>query len=102
MALSSLDLFLIAATVAAAVAAVAAMLAGRRASRAIAAQRAILRGALDVAGSDRIEDLVGGIVAARRRADAIAALAPAADEVVERQARLASALVARDAAGIAA
>jgi methyl-accepting chemotaxis protein len=93
---------LLAVALVAAAAAAAAALAYLRASGAAKAQAATLRGALDVAGADAIEDVVAALVEARRRAGAVAALAPAVDELAERHARIIEAVSSRDAVGTAA
>ncbi len=97
--MSTLDAVLALVAAAAAVGAVIALLAYRRADAALRAQRATLRGALDVAGTDALEDLVEALVDARRRSEGIAALAPAVDELAERQQRIADAVNARDVVG---
>ena len=100
--MSSLDSVLLAVAAAALVAAGLAFAAYRRADADLRAQRATLRGALDVAGSDALEGLVETVIDARRRSDAVAALAPAVDELAERQRRIAEAVNARDAVGTSA
>ncbi|HTD32915.1 MAG TPA: methyl-accepting chemotaxis protein [Candidatus Elarobacter sp.] len=97
--MSTLDAVLAVAAAAAAVGAVIALLAYRRADAALRAQQATLRGALDVAGAEALEDVVEALVDARRRSEGIAALAPAVDELAERQQRIADAVNARDAVG---
>ncbi len=100
--MSSLDSVLVALAAAALVAAALAFVAYRRADADLRAQRATLRGALDVAGSDALEGLVEALIDARRRSEAVAALAPAVDELAERQRRIADAVNARDAVGTTA
>ena len=100
--MSSLDSLLVALAAAALVAAGFAFAAYRRADAGLRAQRATLRGALDVAGSDSLEGLVETLIGARRRSEAVAALAPAVDELAERHRRIADAVNARDAVGTSA
>ncbi|GAC1576074.1 MAG: hypothetical protein NVS3B7_08850 [Candidatus Elarobacter sp.] len=95
---SQLEIVLVAVAVAAAAVALVAAIAYRRAAGSLAAHRAALRGALDVAGVDAIEDAVAALDDARRRTQGVAALAPAVDEIVERQERVTSALRAQDGA----
>jgi methyl-accepting chemotaxis protein len=99
---SQLDVILIIVAAAGIVAAIAAAAAYRNAAADLGAQRAMLRGALDVAGADAIEDVIVAIDGAKRRSQAVAALAPAVDEIVDRQERVAAALRAQDGAVIAA
>jgi methyl-accepting chemotaxis protein len=99
---SSFDIALIAVAAVAAAVAAAAALAYLRANAAAKAQAATLRGALDVAGATAIEDVIAALVDARRRADGIAALAPAVDELAERHAKMIEAVSARDVVGTSA
>ena len=100
--MSTLDVVLAVVAAVAAAAAVFCAIAYRRADADVRAQRATLRGALDVAGTDALEGLVEALVEARRRSDAVGALAPAIDELTERYHRIAEAVNARDAVGTAA
>jgi methyl-accepting chemotaxis protein len=99
---SWLDIVLIAFAASAAVAAGAAWLAYRRAVARANADRAMLRGALDVAGAGALEEVVGTLIDSRRRTEAIAGLGPAVDEMADRHRRLVVAVDARDAAGTSA
>jgi methyl-accepting chemotaxis protein len=96
--MSSLDIVLTAVTVAGAAAAIICSLAYRRASDELRAQRAMLQGALDVAGAAAVEDVVEALIGARQRAASAAALGPAVDELAERHARVTAALRAQDGA----
>ncbi|HEY0613741.1 MAG TPA: methyl-accepting chemotaxis protein [Candidatus Elarobacter sp.] len=100
--MSWFDVFWIAAAVLATALAATAALAYRRASSALKAQQAMLQGALDVAGAVSIEDVVAALIEARRRSDAVTALAPAVDELAERHARMIEAVSARDSVGTSA
>ena len=95
---TTLDLILAAVAVVALLAAVLAFAAARRARADVAAQRATLNGALEIAGAASLEDAVDTFVGARRAVQAIGALAPAVDEIVARQQRVASALRSQDGA----
>jgi methyl-accepting chemotaxis protein len=86
----------------AACAAVTALVAYGRVTAAMRAQQAMLRGALDVAGANALEDVVAALIDARRRTEAIVAFGPAFDELSERHQRLIEAISARDAAGTSA
>jgi methyl-accepting chemotaxis protein len=99
---TSLDIALIAAAAGLLAAAAALALAYRRANGALQAQRATLRGALDVAGAASLEDAIETFVTVRRRSDAAGTLLPAVDEIIERHQRLKGAVAARDGAGSAA
>ena len=100
--MSTLDVLLLAVAVVAAGAAGICFFGYRRADADRRAQRATLRAALDVAGTDALEGLVEALIDARRRSEAVAALAPAVDELAERHRRIADAVNARDAVGAAA
>jgi len=83
-----------------ALAAVVALAVGRaRMQRELALERSLLRGALDAAGVDRLEDATALLGAARRRSEATAALMPAADELVERHRRFQDAMTQREISG---
>jgi methyl-accepting chemotaxis protein len=96
--MSSLDIVLTAAAVLGAVAAVACLIASRRSTAKLRGQRAMLQGALDVAGVAAVEDVIEALIGARQRAAGAAALGPAVDELAERHARVSAALVAQDGA----
>ncbi len=100
--MSALDIVLVVIAAAAAAAAAAAGLAYRRSHRSLEAQRATLRGALDVAGTATLEDVIATLIEARRRTQALAGLAPAVEEIAERHERLKHAVAARDGAGVTA
>ncbi|HTD37937.1 MAG TPA: methyl-accepting chemotaxis protein [Candidatus Limnocylindrales bacterium] len=100
--MSTLDVLLLAVAVLAAGAAAICFIGYRRADADRRAQHATLRGALDVAGTDALEGLVEALIDARRRSEAVAALAPAVDELAERHRRIADAVNARDAVGTTA
>ena len=100
--MSLLDIVLTVIAAGAAVAAIAAANAYRRAAAELSAGRALLRGALDVAGVTTLEAVVGTLVEARQRSEAVAALSPAVDEVAERHQKLIGAVRARDLAGTTA
>ena len=100
--MNSFEIGLIVIAAALACAAAAALLALRRIAAAAHAQRAMLRGALDVAGAAAIEDLVAALIDGRRRTEGIAAMAPAVDELAERHQRLIDAVNQRDAVGTSA
>lgn len=100
--MSILDVLLLAVAVLAAGAAAICFIGYRRTDADRRAQHATLRGALDVAGTDALEGLVEALIDARRRSEAVAALAPAVDELAERHRRIADAVNARDAVGTAA
>jgi methyl-accepting chemotaxis protein len=93
-----LDLSLIAAAVVAALAFLYAVATVRRTRGEAAAQRATLLGALEIAGASSLEEAVASMVGAKRAVQAVAALGPAVDEIVERQQRVASAMRAQDSA----
>ncbi len=97
--MSSLDIVLIAVALVRLAAAAGLGLTYRRAHAELAAQQATLRGALDVAGADSLAGVIEAFVGLRRRAEGVAALAPAVDEIVERHERLKAAVAARDGAG---
>jgi methyl-accepting chemotaxis protein len=97
-----LDIVLVVVAAVAVFAAGAALLAYRRATAGAQAAQAMLRGALDVAGAGALEEVVGTLIEARRRGEAIAGLAPAVDELAERHRKLITAVNARDAAGTSA
>ena len=96
--MNSLDIVLLVAALLGCAAAAGCLAAWRRATADLRAQRAALRGALDVAGATALEDLVETLVCARERVAGVAALVPAVDEIVERQGRVATALRAQDGA----
>ena len=100
--MSWLDIVLIVVAASAALAASATLLAYRRATARANADRAMLRGALDVAGAGALEEIVGTLIDARRRTEAIAGLAPAVDEMADRHRKLVAAVNARDTAGTSA
>ncbi|HEX3464594.1 MAG TPA: methyl-accepting chemotaxis protein [Candidatus Elarobacter sp.] len=100
--MSTLDLVLAVVAALAAAGAAACLVAYRRMDADLRAQRATLRGALDVAGTETLEGVVEALIDARRRTEAVAALAPAVDELAERHRRIADAVNARDAVGTAA
>ncbi len=97
-----LDIVLVVVAAVAVFAAGAALLAYRRATAGAQAAQAMLRGALDIAGAGALEEVVGTLIEARRRGEAIAGLAPAVDELAERHRKLITAVNARDAAGTSA
>jgi methyl-accepting chemotaxis protein len=99
---TTLDIALIVAAAGLLAAAAGFGLAYRRANGALQAQRATLRGALDVAGAASLEDAIDTFVTVRRRAQAAGTLVPAVDEIIERHARLKAAFATRDGAGSAA
>jgi len=99
---SLLDIFLTVIATCAGLAAIAAVEAYRRAAAELKAGRSLLRGALDVAGVSSLEAAIGTLIDARQRSEAVAALAPAVDEVAERHHKLIGAVRARDAAGTSA
>jgi methyl-accepting chemotaxis protein len=100
--MTTLDVVLAVLTAVAAAAAALCLIAYRRADAGLRAQRATLQGALDVAGTGALEGLVEALIEARRRSQAVGALAPAIDELAERYRRIADAVNARDAVGTAA
>ena len=100
--MSLLDIFLTVIATCAGLAAIAAVEAYRRAAAELKAGRSLLRGALDVAGVSSLEAAIGTLIDARQRSEAVAALAPAVDEVAERHHKLIGAVRARDAAGTSA
>jgi methyl-accepting chemotaxis protein len=100
--MSFLDVIFLALALVAGAGAVAAMVSARRARAETANQRIALRAALDLAGTDDLADVVDAFIVARRRADSLAALAPAADELADRHRRLTVALETRDHAGSSA
>ncbi|HTW83752.1 MAG TPA: methyl-accepting chemotaxis protein [Candidatus Sulfotelmatobacter sp.] len=93
---------LIAVTVLAVVVALAFGIAYGRARAGWAAQTKALRSAYDEAGVDSLAEAVLALGEARRRTEAVAALAPAVDEIAERHQRAITAIVARDSVGAAA
>ncbi len=95
---SPLDLVLLAIAALALVVAIVAAIAYRGARGDAAAQRATLSGALEVAGVRSLEDAIEAVVNARHTAQAVHALGPAVDEIVERQQRVATALRSQDGA----
>ena len=100
--MSSLDIVLVAAGLLGVALGAAGLIAYRRVSAAARAQQATLRGALDVAGATAIEDVIAALIESRRRTAAVAALAPAVDELAERHQRLIDAVNKRDAVGTSA
>ncbi|MDB5026506.1 MAG: methyl-accepting chemotaxis sensory transducer [Candidatus Eremiobacteraeota bacterium] len=96
--MSSLDIVLVVVAVLAIAISAACLLGFRRAAAELRVQRATLQGAYDVAGVDRLEDVVDALIGARQRVASIAALAPAVDELAERQQRVGAALRAQDGA----
>jgi methyl-accepting chemotaxis protein len=96
--MSSLDIVLTAVAALAVVLAVICLTGYRRSTADLRAQRAMLQGALDVAGAAALEDVVEVLIGARQRAAGVTALAPAVDELAERHERVASALRAQDGA----
>jgi methyl-accepting chemotaxis protein len=97
-----LDTFLTVIAAGAALAAIAAAAAYRRAAAELTAGRSLLRGALDVAGVSSLEAVIGTLMDARQRSEALAGLMPAVDEVTERHRKLIGAVQARDVAGTTA
>jgi methyl-accepting chemotaxis protein len=97
-----LDILLTVIAAGAALAAIAGAAAYLRTAAEASAARSILRGALDVAGATTLEAVVATLIDARRRSEAVAALAPAADELAERHHKLLGAVRARDAVGTTA
>jgi methyl-accepting chemotaxis protein len=95
---SPLDFVLLAIAAAAIVAAIGTMVAFRGARASAAAQRATIDSALFVAGVDSLEDAIASVVNARRTVQAVHALGPAVDEIVERQQKVATALRSQDGA----
>ncbi|MDB5091946.1 MAG: mcp64H-7 [Candidatus Eremiobacteraeota bacterium] len=95
---SPFDLVLLAVAAVGLAAALAAALAYRGARADAAAQRATLEGALFVAGVSTLEDAIASVVSARRTVQAVHALGPSVDEIVERQQKVATALRSQDGA----
>ncbi len=95
---SPLDIVLLAVAAVALAAAVAAAIAYRGARAEAGAQRAAIDGALFVAGVASLEDAIASVVNARRSMQAVHALGPAVDEIVERQQKVATALRSQDGA----
>ena len=95
---TSLDTVLVILAAAGLAAALVCLIAARRAAGAAKAQRAAVRGALDIAGAESLDEVVTALVNSRQRVGSIAALGPAVDEVVERHGRVAAALRAQDGA----
>jgi methyl-accepting chemotaxis protein len=82
--------------------ALATILSYRRLRARSRAQEAALRAAFEAAGVLSLEDLIGGVAESRRRSEAVAALAPAVEEIAERHQRVLGAVAARDAVGTTA